>query len=96
MMMYDRAHDNYVPCFFVLTENKDQATYGHVFNWVKIQCQCKCKPSVVVCDFELALHNSVRDEFEGDHLVECLFHWKQALRRKMLELRIPVEKLKSP
>jgi hypothetical protein len=60
---------------------------------VKIQYQRKCKPAVVVCDFKLALHNSVRDEFEGTHLVGCLFHRKQVLRSKMLELRIPVHQV---
>ncbi len=47
-----------------------------------------------MCDFEFGLMKAHRDEFirDDDGAVNgCNFHWKQACRRKMAELRIPDE-----
>eukprot|EP00644_Phytophthora_capsici_P016980 jgi/Phyca11/132205/e_gw1.142.10.1 len=52
-----------------------------------------CIPNVVVCDFEQALHLGIRDQFQSAHIVGCLFHWKQAVRRKMIELRISTDEI---
>ncbi|ETK93859.1 hypothetical protein L915_03016, partial [Phytophthora nicotianae] len=48
------------------------------------------EPATVTCDFERGLMNTVTDQFRLNKIVECLFHWKQALRRKMIEQRIPL------
>lgn len=42
-----------------------------------------------MCDFEQTIHMAVRDQSPSAYIVGCLFHWKQAIRRKVLELRIP-------
>ncbi|KAE9026238.1 hypothetical protein PR001_g12245 [Phytophthora rubi] len=47
----------------------------------------------VTCDFELALINAVINQFPRANVVDCLFHWKQALHRKMLDLGISREKI---
>jgi hypothetical protein len=91
IMMYDKPHDYYVPCFYVLVDCKEHWTYWMVFQWIKVVLDLKCNPAVVVSDFEQALHCGIRDQFPSAYIVGCLFHWKQALRRKMLELRIPVD-----
>ena len=53
----------------------------------------------VKCDFEMGLMNVLRDEFCKDEMQEsvdgCFSHFKQALRRKMLELRIPKDLIKK-
>lgn len=90
IMMYDSAHDYYVPCFYVLVDNKDKLTYTLMF-----QCELKCNPKVVVCDFEHAIHQDVEEQFKTPkvNIVGCLFHWKQAIRRKMIEVRIPADQI---
>ena len=47
--------------------------------------------STFTADFEHALLNAARKTFPDAVLIGCLFHWKQALHRKMLDLRIPKE-----
>ncbi|DBA02855.1 TPA: hypothetical protein N0F65_006645 [Lagenidium giganteum] len=42
----------------------------------------------VVCDFAQGMMNAIRDELPNTGIVGCLFHWKQALRRKMASLGI--------
>ncbi|KUF91609.1 Hematopoietic prostaglandin D synthase [Phytophthora nicotianae] len=56
-----------------------------------MQCDLQVEPRYVMCDFELGLVNAVRQQFAGVPIVGCLFHWKQALRRKLIDLRIPKE-----
>ena len=44
------------------------------------------------CDFELALIKALRDEFARENpnaVGGCYFHWKQTLRRKLLDLGVP-------
>jgi len=46
------------------------------------------------CDYEAGLMKALRDEFtrDDDGAVDgCNFHWKQANRNKLLELRVPKE-----
>ena len=43
------------------------------------------------CDYEQAIINSLSDEFRGAVHVGCQFHWKQGNRRKLLELRVPLD-----
>ncbi|ETL93091.1 hypothetical protein L917_08672 [Phytophthora nicotianae] len=77
VMIHDRAHDLYVPCYYILVDTKDHRTYWNVFQWIKIQMDMACVPSVVMFDFEQVLHLGSRDQFESAHIVSCLFHWKQ-------------------
>lgn len=87
-MGYDPAYDLYLPIFYVLLQGKEQATYWHMFDMVTMQCDLQIEPRTVTCDFELGLLNAVREQFP---VVGCLFHWKQALRRNVVHLRIPTD-----
>eukprot|EP00644_Phytophthora_capsici_P012662 jgi/Phyca11/113211/e_gw1.23.476.1 len=49
----------------------------------------------MTCDFERGLINAVRDQFPDATIIGCLFHFKQAVRRNMQKLRIPVEETKT-
>ncbi|POM81144.1 Hypothetical protein PHPALM_923 [Phytophthora palmivora] len=44
-------------------------------------------PAHVVCDFELAMIKAVKNQFPESRIVGCLFHFKQAIRRKMLKIQ---------
>ncbi|EGZ27674.1 hypothetical protein PHYSODRAFT_321435 [Phytophthora sojae] len=48
----------------------------------------RLQPGSVVCDFEAALIDSVTDQFPHARVIGCLFHFKQATRRRMMKLRI--------
>ncbi|ETK90458.1 hypothetical protein L915_05783 [Phytophthora nicotianae] len=66
-----------------------------VLNELIILSNRQLEPENVTCDFEVALINAVLDQFPRANLVGCLFHWKQVLRRKMVDLRIPDSQIKS-
>ncbi|OQR86319.1 hypothetical protein ACHHYP_20496 [Achlya hypogyna] len=44
IMMYDPAHDTYLPVFYVLMDAKDNWAYWEMLNQVKIQCDVKIFP----------------------------------------------------
>lgn len=88
VMMYDPSVDLYIPIFYILLDSKDQWTYSNVLHWVKVQCGFKIKPRTVTCDFEKGLINAINEQFNKTKIIGCLFHYKQALRRKLISLRI--------
>ena len=45
------------------------------------------RPLSITCDFEKALHNAISVEFPQTFINGCLFHWKQAIRQKVIELK---------
>ncbi|EGZ27081.1 hypothetical protein PHYSODRAFT_475293 [Phytophthora sojae] len=45
-------------------------------------------PAFIACDFEQARMNAVKHQFPRAKVIGCLFHFKQALRRKMRKLGI--------
>ncbi|ETP16421.1 hypothetical protein F441_08964 [Phytophthora nicotianae CJ01A1] len=72
----------------VPTVEDDHWTYWNVSQWIKIQTDMACVPSMGLGDFEQALHLEIRDQFESACIVGYLFYWKQAIRRKMISLGI--------
>jgi hypothetical protein len=53
----------------------------------------KLDPLTVTCDCEKGLIKAVQQQFDGVAIVGCLFHFKQALRRKMIKLKIPDDEI---
>ncbi|OQR83926.1 hypothetical protein ACHHYP_14118 [Achlya hypogyna] len=51
------------------------------------------EPSTISCDFEQALIGAIKDQFPDARIVGCLFHFKQAIRRKLVTLRIPEDQV---
>lgn len=92
-MVYDPSVDVYVPLLYVLVNSKSQETYWRVLEQLIMASDRQLEPRDVTCDFELALINAVIEQFPAANIVGCLFHWKQALRRKMIELKIPKEQI---
>ncbi|POM69289.1 Hypothetical protein PHPALM_14436 [Phytophthora palmivora] len=95
VMVRDPDVDLYVPAMYVLMDSKQQDVYWNVLNYIVIQTGRLLEPSSVTCDFERALMNAVTEQFPLVKIVGCLFHWKQALRRKMLEKRIPLDQISA-
>eukprot|EP00644_Phytophthora_capsici_P008753 jgi/Phyca11/111322/e_gw1.20.607.1 len=87
-MIYDPISDLYLPIWYALTSGKSTQVYELLFNYICIASKNRLDPAHVVCDFEYAMIKTVKNQFPNSRIVGCLFHFKQALRRKMLKLRI--------
>jgi len=86
IMVFDDQTDAYVPVFYVLMTSKTQQIYRQALRWFKITVDRKIAPVSVTCDFEIALQNAIMEVFPGVVVNGCLFHWKQAIYRKIIDL----------
>ena len=46
----------------------------------------RLKVDTVLCDFEKAEHEAIQQHFPEADIRGCLFHWKQAVRRRLMKL----------
>ncbi|OWZ07445.1 hypothetical protein PHMEG_00020157 [Phytophthora megakarya] len=94
IMVHDRGTKLYVPVFFVLCTAKTYDTYWNLLQFVSNACGEPIKPKEVVCDFEAALINAVSDWFPQAAVIGCLFHFKQACKRRMMKDRVHEDQVK--
>jgi hypothetical protein len=94
-MIYDDETDLYVPAVYILLDNKSQWTYWHALHFILVETETKFNPLTVTTDFEQALLNAVKEQLPNAHRVGCLFHFKQAIRRRMQKLHIPEDEISS-
>lgn len=93
LMAFDDETELFVPIVYSLVQNKHEWTYWNFLNLVLIGTEMKFDPQTITMDFEKALQNAVKDQFPCANRIGCLFHFKQALRRKLIKLRIPDEQI---
>jgi len=93
IMIYSPAHDLYVPIFFILLQSKDQVAYYLALQMAINGSGWKLDAKTKTCDFERALLNALNEQFPEVETptIGCLFHFKQAIRRKLLSYRISRE-----
>lgn len=88
IMTHDRASDLFLPVLFVLCTSKTRAIYANVMRSADQSAGQTIEPEMVICDFEAALMDSVLSHFDGVRVSGCYFHWKQALLKRLVKLRI--------
>ena len=72
---------------------KTRECYYQAFHALVSDADGQIDPFSVVVDFEPAFFETVKLYLEESHLIGCVFHFKQALRRKMIKLRIPDDQI---
>jgi hypothetical protein len=88
LMAFSAADDMYVPVMFVLMQSKHSTIYYRAIQEIICACDWKIDPITISCDFELAIMNNLKLQFNNCDIVGCLFHFKQALRRKLISLQV--------
>ena len=91
IMAFDSSTQCYVPVCYVLMTSKTYFLYWHALHWVIVMSQHRLEPETVTCDFEKGLMKAIDQQFPRGKINGCLFHWKQAIQRKMLSLKIDQE-----
>ena len=94
IMVFDLQLSVYVPVFYVLTTGNTENLYWYALDQIYVASKRKLDPFSVTCAFEKALQNSVRGQFTNSLLNICLFYWKHAIRKKMIEFKIENEQMK--
>ncbi|OWZ03038.1 hypothetical protein PHMEG_00025299 [Phytophthora megakarya] len=93
LMVRDPASRVFVPVVYTLTTNRITSTYNRMFGFIADAVGQPLKPAQVVVDFEQALIDSVEARFPTVRVIGCLFHWKQAIGKRMVVLHFPLLRL---
>jgi hypothetical protein len=72
------------PMFYILMNNKKIISYINIFNFLKTKYNVA--PKIVVTDLEIALNNAIETVYSTVKKYYCMFHYSQALYKKMLSL----------
>jgi hypothetical protein len=72
---------------------KTEECYWQAFNWLTSAVE-DIDASYIGVDFERAFFTQLGAHFSDAKLMGCLFHFKQAARRKMVDLGIPDSEIK--
>ena len=86
-MVFDNQTNYYVPVFYILLTSKTEKIYGHALTLMNETAGSKMNPTSVTCDYEKGLHNAIMKAFPKAIINGCLFHWKQAILRKLGDLK---------
>jgi hypothetical protein len=87
VMVFDKALLIYIPVMWILMTGKTTECYHQAFTYIQGEAP-DCEPSFIGVDFERAFFTNAGLFFPESDLVGCLFHFKQAGRRKMGKLGI--------
>ena len=73
--------------------NKSYNSYKKIFIEIKnlfdeYKIKYNFKNTIINCDFEKSLINSIRDEFKGSKIYGCYFHYIKALWKKARNLSL--------
>lgn len=93
IMIWEPTLSIYVPVAWILMTGKTDECYWQAFNWLSNVVD-NLMPEFIGVDFEIAFFSQIKNHFEESDLIGCLFHFKQAMRRKMVKLGIPEAELK--
>ena len=73
------------PLAYFLLEDKSTPSYSKCLEILVRNCP-RLSVDTVVCDFEVAEHNATKTHLPGADIQGCLFHFKQALRKRFIKL----------
>lgn len=93
VMAHDDDSNMNLPVVFALMQDKSSWSYWLLLNLVIVSTCTKMEPGYITCDFELGLMLACKEQFPNATIVGCLFHLKQAWRRRMVKIGIPDEEI---
>ena len=88
-IIHSHCYNTVLPELFCLLPDTQTTTYHPIFTLIQSMCidhQIALSPFTIIVDFEVAVHNVVRSVFPNLTLHGCLFHYGQALYKKLQEL----------
>lgn len=85
--------DSMVPVVYALLPKKDKVSYTRMFHLIGQAARRfghQFQPSTVCIDFEMAVIETIQHIFPNSRIRGCLFHYSQAIWRKVQELGLSV------
>ena len=94
LMVFDKGTMTFVPVMYILMTGRTEDCYFHALHMVLHEADWCLDPASFGLDFEMGEINAVNCQFPNAKKDGCFFHWKQALRRKMVDLGIDKQQMK--
>ena len=97
--IHGRIYETTLRLAYCLLPAKDEHTYERVFRLLQIaatQMGLQLQPQTIQIDFEMASFNAIRTCFPMCRLRGCLFHYAQAIWRKIQDLGLVVRYRDDP
>ena len=91
IMVYLPVFDEYVPLTWILLQSKTRNTYQAALMHTIAMCDWHLEAKSVCTDFETGLYQATKSNFPEAKTILCYFHWKQAIRRKLISIKLPDE-----
>jgi hypothetical protein len=91
VMYYSYPADMYIPVYYVLMQSKRKDAYIWALQNIISISDWNIFAKSVTCDFEQGLIAGVHHNFKEAQIIGCSFHWKQALRRRLIDFGIDKE-----
>lgn len=95
IMIYEYNSSLYIPIFYVLMNGKTEIEYYYALQQIYNATGFGMVTASVSCDFEKALISAVSKRYEKVKIVGCLFHFKQSLRRRLVQEKIDDSDIKE-
>lgn len=80
--------DSAVTCTYTLLQRKTQASYETMFRQIAAGCVANGngfpQPTAIHCDFEMAVHQAIRQTLPGVQLRGCFYHLTQVSKHRKL------------
>ena len=74
-----------IPLVFALLSDKTEKTYVFFLNIIK-NAACNITDGIMMVDFEKAAMNAFRSVFEQFNLMNCLFHLRQSVQKRISKI----------
>lgn len=88
VMMFDDETNLFIPIIYILSDSKHHWAYWHMLHFILVLTEFKFNPISVTTDFESSLFNAIKEQFPETMQIGCAFHFKQAIRRKLVSLQL--------
>ena len=92
VMVFDASLNINIPVVWILMTGKTEECYWQAFNWL-VSVAKSIDPSYIGVDFERAFFSQAQLHFPNARLIGCLFHFKQAAWKKMIQISILEEEV---
>eukprot|EP00474_Spongospora_subterranea_P006409 CRZ06867.1 hypothetical protein [Spongospora subterranea] len=91
VMAKDDDFDLYLPVFYILMTGKSRRLYEFCLRQINAAVEADISPGSICCDFEVALMGAIKRIYPATPITGCFFHWKQAVRRRLMNIGVSSE-----
>lgn len=89
LIIHGQVFRKVVPLVYVFCSGKEQKDYEDIF--LKVKNLTCCEPTMIVVDMEIAQFNAIKKIFFNAKIKACIFHFGQAIWRKIQKLSLVFE-----